>query len=458
MLRIAAWVLLVVVLLGAIFVELTRRNGPTTSLPCAMLRAFCPKIQIHGRVSPGFEEVKEAFTTNFEEGLEFGAQFSVWLDNEHIVDLWASVPQTPAYSNSSLQRVFSSTKVLESVAVAIAADRGWLDYEAPVAKYWPEFKQHGKEHITVSEVMRHEGGLYEFQEPVTPEILQAYVDGDPAPLAELVARQKPIWPADTRRVYHALSRGFVIAEFLRRVDPKHRLIHEFITEEILQPLKIEWYLPLPDAKRNNVVPNRSAPSAWLWINVVIPFLLSQQSSLFPPLDGQLETVLRLAFDPSSPLSRTASCLSFGDGTPAPHNDPRTYPWVYTSASSFATGHGLAALANVMAHQGEAFGVKLLSRKGFKAATECGELMFDAALGINTSFTPMGTACHLAADVLPLNGWGGWGGSIINWDTKQKLGLGYAMNLMGLHLTHDPRVIQLLKALQRGLAKRRRRKS
>ncbi len=99
-----------------------------------------------------------------------------------------------------------------------------------MAHYWPEFGAHGTAQITVEEALRHEAGLCFIPSVITLQDLRAYVQGDPVPLAKHFEDATAVWHSASRRCYHALTRGFVIAEVIRRVDPRHRLIHQFIKE------------------------------------------------------------------------------------------------------------------------------------------------------------------------------------------------------------------------------------
>ena len=110
--------------------------------------------------------------------------------------------------------IYSATKGLAAMTLALAHSRGWLDYEERVATYWPEFAQQGKEKITVRQLLAHQAGLFAIDEPVDRTIV-----ADLDRLAVVLARQKPAWEPGTRQAYHAISLGFYESELLRRVDP-----------------------------------------------------------------------------------------------------------------------------------------------------------------------------------------------------------------------------------------------
>jgi CubicO group peptidase (beta-lactamase class C family) len=152
--------------------------------------------------------------------LETGSQLTLYHKGRKVVDLWGKIPEfLPTYSNHSLQRVFSSGKLVETLAAAICVDRGLFSLDDPIAKYWPAFAKHGKEQITIAQLMRHESGLSTLGASVTVAELDAYTRGDPGPLARIIEDTKPFWPNTTRRVYHAFTRGWILAELMQRVDP-----------------------------------------------------------------------------------------------------------------------------------------------------------------------------------------------------------------------------------------------
>ena len=142
--------------------------------------------------------------------------------------------------------VHSATKGLAAMTLAIAHSRGWLDYDALVADYWPEFAQNGKEKTTVRQLLAHQAGLFAFDEPVDKEAV-----ADPYRLAEIMARQRPAWEPGSRQAYHAVTLGFYESELLRRVDPEHRSLGRFFQEEIASPLGLDFYIRVPESIPNS---------------------------------------------------------------------------------------------------------------------------------------------------------------------------------------------------------------
>jgi CubicO group peptidase (beta-lactamase class C family) len=136
--------------------------------------------------------------------------------------------------------VMSTTKGLSAMTLAVANARGWLDYDAPVAHYWPEFAQNGKGAVTVRQLLGHEAGLVLLDEELPLEKLK-----DLDYVARVLARQKPAWTPGTRHGYHTMTIGLYMQELIRRVDPKRRTLGQFFHEEIAHPLDLEFYIGLP---------------------------------------------------------------------------------------------------------------------------------------------------------------------------------------------------------------------
>ena len=142
---------------------------------------------LHGDVAPGFEAVHTAFARNFTERGELGAACTIYYRGEKVVDLWGGYrdPQKQLpWQEDTMVLVFSSTKGLAGLAMALAHSRGLFDYDAPIASYWPEFAHNGKEHITVRQLLAHEAGLCSIDEPLPPAVL-ANPDADVCPAHDL---------------------------------------------------------------------------------------------------------------------------------------------------------------------------------------------------------------------------------------------------------------------------------
>ena len=129
---------------------------------------------VEGHVSRGFEAVREAFADNFARRHELGSACCAYVHGEKVVDLWGGIRNKETvepWERDTMVLVYSATKGLSAMTLAIAHSRGWLNYEERVATYWPEFAQHGKEKITVRQLLAHQAGLFAFDEPVDRSVV-----------------------------------------------------------------------------------------------------------------------------------------------------------------------------------------------------------------------------------------------------------------------------------------------
>ena len=208
-----------------------------------MFRKNVDASLIHGTVASGFEAVEAQFHENFARRGELGAACAIYHQGNKVVDLWGGCRdhKTRApWDQDTLVLVFSATKGLASMTLAVAHSRGLLDYDERVAAYWPEFAAEGKAEITVRQLISHQAGLCVPDEPVDPTML-----ANPDLLGRMLARQQPLWEPGTKHAYHAFSLGWYEGELIRRVDPQHRTLGRFFQGEIAKPLGLEFYIGFP---------------------------------------------------------------------------------------------------------------------------------------------------------------------------------------------------------------------
>src|SRR5262245_27664721 len=170
-----------------------------------------------GHVSRGFEAVRRVFAENFARRRELGGACCAYQFGEKVVDLWGGVRNKQTgerWEQNTMVIVYSATKGLAAMTLAIAHSRGWIDYEERVCRYWPEFGQQGKEEITVRQLLAHQAGLYAIDVPFDRDLV-----ADFDRFAAVLARQKPAWEPGTRQAYHGITLGFYQNELLRRIDP-----------------------------------------------------------------------------------------------------------------------------------------------------------------------------------------------------------------------------------------------
>src|SRR5215210_123365 len=198
---------------------------------------------ISGSVAPGFERVRRVFEENFAERGELGGAVAAYVGGEKVVDLWGGVRDArdgSPWEEDTLVLVYSTSKGLAALALALAHSRGLLDYGERVSKYWPQFGQCRKGAVTVRQLLAHEAGLPVIDEKLYPELLQDFDR-----LAEVIARQKPLWRPGTRHGYHGVSLGWYMGELMRRVDPDGRTLGRVFREDVAAPLGLDVHFGVP---------------------------------------------------------------------------------------------------------------------------------------------------------------------------------------------------------------------
>ena len=204
--------------------------------------------ELHGRVTPGYDAVADAFLANFADGGETGAACTVYVDGAEVVNVWAGtadVTNGRPWDDKSIAMVYSTTKGIAAICAHLLVQRGLLDLDRPVAHYWPEFAAGGKEDVPARLLLSHQVGLPVFDAVLTPDQVVAGL----APVAAL-AEQKPVWEPGTRHGYHALTYGWLVGELVRRVSG--RSLGTFLAEEIAAPLGLSTWIGLPDSEHHRV--------------------------------------------------------------------------------------------------------------------------------------------------------------------------------------------------------------
>jgi CubicO group peptidase (beta-lactamase class C family) len=202
-------------------------------------------VDIHGSCASRFERVRDAFERNFALRHEIGAAVAAWVDGELVVNLWAGTADaagTRPWQVDTMATVLSGTKGLTSTCVHQLAERGELDLNAPVARYWPEFAQAGKEDITIAMVMSHRSGVIGPRQRLHWEQV---TDWDL--VCERLAAAEPWWEPGTAQGYHMTTFGFILGEVFRRVTG--RTVGQYLRTEIAEPLGAEVHIGVSRAEQ-----------------------------------------------------------------------------------------------------------------------------------------------------------------------------------------------------------------
>ena len=392
------------------------------------------KIQssvIAGFVKPGFEAVREAFVENFTRRNELGAACCIYYRGEKVVDLWGGVRNKETgepWEEDTMVLVFSATKGLSGLAMALAQSRGLFNYDECVCTYWPEFAQQGKEKITVRQLLSHQAALFAFDAPVDKRVV-----ADLDRLAVILAQQKPAWEPGTRQAYHAISLGFYESELLRRVDPQHRSLGQFFQEEIASPLGLDFYIRLPEEIPNSRLATlQMANYALAIFHNPLPLTLA-------------------AMNRHSPLNRA---MVSNPGTLLPLDPDRVYArnLEVPSGGGVGTARAMAQAYSEFATGGRVLGVREETLQQLMApAVPPLHGFYDECLKVEAPFSlgfakpsPKHPFGHPSAFGAP-----GAGGSFGFADPQAGVGYAYVLNRMGTYL-EDPRDLALRTAMYQSI--------
>ena len=382
--------------------------------------------RVEGFVSRGFEAVRDAFADNFARRRELGGACCVYRRGEEVVDLWGGARNKRTgepWERDTMVIVYSATKGLAAMTLAIAHSRGWLDYEERVCTYWPEFAQHGKAQITVRQLLAHQAGLYVLDEPVDRSLV-----ADLDRLAVVLARQKPAWEPGTRQAYHGITLGFYESELLRRLDPQHRSLGQFFHDEIASPLGLDVYIRLPEDIPNGRLATMTRPT-WLELFHGFP--------------------LRLALDTMNRRSKISQALR---GSELPHDEPRVYArnLEVPSGGAVGTARAIAHAYSVFATGGRELGLRSETLELLSApAVAPTRGFYDECLkghGIQFSLGFMKSSPALPFGSPRAFGSPGAGGALGFADPVTGVGYAYVTNRMGTRLAGDLRDVALRDAL------------
>jgi CubicO group peptidase (beta-lactamase class C family) len=396
---------------------------------------------IQGSVEPGFEPVRIEFARNFSDRKELGAAFAVYHRGRKVVDLWGGHRDSKhetQWQADTLTTVFSSTKGIASLVMALAHSRGLFEWDAPVAEYWPEFAQAGKEQISVRQLLAHQAGLSAIDTPLDVAIL-----GDLDRLAVILAKQPPAWTPGTRHGYHAISLGWYQSELLRRVDPARRSLGCYLREELAEPLDLDIHIGLPAS-----IPDERI--GWTSSMPLLSILLQLGKRNTVPWRMVLEMLKR----------KSLTGRSFGN--PRLRNvgdfnrDPLIRSVEIPSVNGFADARSIAKLYGVFANGGVEIGLRKQTLDDLMADPVLpSEGLGDLVLHTDTVFSLGFMKPHDAFDFASSGrafGTPGAGGSFCFADPDARLGMAYIMNRMGGYLVDDPREKALRDAVYRSVAK------
>jgi CubicO group peptidase (beta-lactamase class C family) len=372
--------------------------------------------ELQGTCDERFGALRSALQENVDSGAELGASVVLDLDGEIAVDLWGGYrdeARTAPWEHDTITNVWSTTKTVTSLAALMLADRGELDVDAPVARYWPEFAAAGKQDVLVRHLLSHNSGVSGLDQPAVMEDLY---DFDKA--TSRFAAQAPWWPPGTASGYHALNFGHLVGEVLRRITGTS--LKQFVADQIAGPLGADFQIGAAEHDWGRIA------------NVVPP----------PPLPFDLE-----ALGPDSPSVKTFT------GPPPDAAAANTAAWRLADIGA-ANGHGnarsVARILSVISRGGEVAGVRLLRPETidliFREQSNGVDLVLGVPLrfGIGYGLPQLDTLPYVPDEKICF--WGGWGGSVIIMDLGRRMTISYMMNKMGPGVIGSDRSEQYVRAI------------
>ena len=392
---------------------------------------------ISGFAAEGFEGVREQFEKNFAKRGEVGGSVAVVRDGEYLVDLWggwASDSRTRPWEADTIVNVWSTTKGLVAMCAHILIDRRQLELDAPVASYWPEFAQAGKENITVRQLLSHRSGLMGWEEPIPSEDMFNWEK-----LCEMLAATEPFWEPGTASGYHMRTFGHLVGEVVRRIDS--RPVGQFLREEISEPLQADLFIGVPEEDHYRVA----------------------DLSHIPP-DGDTADNTDMSLNIASEAADSDSEFAFTDRMIRSLSGPEiglekanSAEWrcgAFPSSNGHANARGIAAAYGTIAAGGVFGETRIFSPAAAERMREAQPTGRDKIIGAVSPQTTWGMG--FMVNTPPAYGpnprafhHGGIGGSLGFCDPDAGFGFGYAMNAMGSPL-EDRRAFSLLNAVYKSL--------
>src|SRR5262252_5825750 len=385
---------------------------------------------VEGHVARGFEAVRDAFVENLARRGEQGGACCAYFRGQKVVDLWGGIRNERTgepWERDTMVIVYSATKGLAAMTLALAHSRGWLDYDERVSTYWPEFAQHGKEKVTVRQLLGHQAGLFALDEPVDRSLVS-----DLNRLAIVLARQKPAWEPGTRQAYHAITLGFYESELLRRIDPRRRSVGQFFQDEIATPLGLDAYIRLPESIPDAKLATLARPG---------------------PIEMLFGFPIRATIEFMNPRSKIVRALA---GSVLAHDERRVYArnLEIPSGGGVGTARAFAHAYSVFATGGHELGLRTETLRALVAPAipptrgfhdECmksDDVRFSLGFMKSSREWPFGSEGSFGAP--------GAGGSLGFADPAAGIGYAYVTSRMGTSLTGDPRDVALRNALYSSL--------
>ncbi|KAJ8112839.1 hypothetical protein OPT61_g4888 [Boeremia exigua] len=372
---------------------------------------------VEGHCDERFATLKELFASKLANGDELGASIVININGTNVVDIWgghADIAHSQPWGRDTITNVYSSTKTIAALAVLMAHDRGLLDVDQPVSKYWPEFAANGKENILVRHVLSHSSGVSGWETPLMGEQV-----ADLTLTTSLLAQQAPWWEPGTASGYHMVNFGHLLGELIRRVTGLS--MKDFVAQEIAGPLDADFQIG-------------ALEKDWARVATLVEP---------PPTNIDFSKM-----DPKGPALKTFSNPVLG--VPVASES-----WWRKADMPGVNGHsnarGLNTILSAIPNGGVVNGKQVLSQKTidliWREQTSGPDLVIGLPLRFGIGFGLGGGA---TAQSLPWLGsedlcfWGGYGGSWELMDRKRHVTFTYVMNKMGSGILGNERTVQYVE--------------
>lgn len=370
-------------------------------------------MAVHGECNTKFKKVRETFEKLYKEDREIGSSFAVYKDGKPLVDLWGGFQdqeKTKPWEKQTLVTVYSTTKGVAALCVALAMEKGLIKYEEKVSTYWPEFSCNGKEDITVAMLMSHQAGICS---PETKNVEDYY---DQSLMAEKLASMTPIWEPGTACGYHSMTYGWLTAELILRVTGKS--IGTFFREEMANQNDIDFFIGLPELEEYRV-------------GELVPFKIGSNEN-----SGRKKIELTDAQKAQSNSARTLDI----------HNTRSWREAEIPAANGQGNSAGLAKLYSLIVPENES--LKLLKDDTVKQMTtmqiEGKDLVLAVPVRWGVGFV-LNKHKVIYGPIEDSFGHSGYGGSCGFGDPQNKIGISYVMNKMLDNFAADGRSIELINS-------------
>lgn len=397
-------------------------------------------VIVNGTTEPGFEEVLNNMRENFESGVELpysGSAFSAYYKGKKVVDIWGGYADAEAmapWREDTMVVVFSATKGMAAVCMAMLVDRGHLDYNKKVSHYWPEFAQNGKENVTVSMLLSHEAGVAVTDITLSLSLIQNYNE-----LGRVLARSPPLWEPGTAHGYHAMTWGLYASQLLTRADPKKRTMGQFFRDEVAEPFGIEFHIGLPLELNYRV--GRFASGAKSLVLMILTGLLDPmlRAMTWEMITGDI--IIAAVMDNAGDLVSNWDTL----------NDPDVRATENPSQGGIGTAEAFAKVYGILANGGkDAEGKVLLSEERIKELSTGGKTRKDKCNGLQVRYNKGMRFCGENQEFFGHPGAGGNMGSAL---MERNIGVGYVTRYQTIYaFGNDPRFLTLHNTLMKCIDK------